>query len=321
MPKTTVADVIVPEVFNPYVVQQTAELSALYQSGIVATSDELNSLAASGGRLINMPFWNDLDGDDEVLSDTSPLNVNKITSGQDIAVLLMRGKAWSVNDLAKALSGDDPMAMIGQMVAGYWARRMQVTLLSILKGVFASSSMAANVYDTNERISADNTILAIQCLGDAKSKLTGFLMHSAVEADLARQDLIEFVKDSTASVEIPTYLGKRVIVDDGCPVENGVYTTYIFGQGAIGYGEGAAPVPTETARDALSGDDILVSRRHFILHPRGVRWLDQVVAGRSPNNANLANRANWKRVYEPKNVRIVKYTHTIGSPVAIPSGD
>ena len=65
MPKTTVADVIVPEVFNPYVVQQTAELSALYQSGIVATSDELNSLAASGGRLINMPFWNDLDGDDD----------------------------------------------------------------------------------------------------------------------------------------------------------------------------------------------------------------------------------------------------------------
>ena len=311
MPKTTVADVIVPEVFNPYVVQQTAELSALYQSGIVATSDELNSLAASGGRLINMPFWNDLDGDDEVLSDIAALDVERITSGQDIAVLLMRGKAWSVNDLAKALSGDDPMATIGQLVAGYWARRMQVTLLSILEGVFAALSMAPNVYDTDDRISADNTILAIQCLGDAKSKLTGFMMHSAVEADLARQDLIDFVKDSTGSVEIPTYLGKRVIVDDGCPVADGIYTTYIFGQGAIGYGEGAAPVPTETTRDALSGDDILVSRRHFLLHPRGVRWTDADVAGSSPTNAELANPANWLRVYEPKNVRIVKYTHRI----------
>lgn len=311
MPKTTVADVIVPEVFNPYVVQQTAELSALYQSGIVATSDELNSLAASGGRLINMPFWNDLDGDDEVLSDIAALDVERITSGQDIAALLMRGKAWSVNDLAKALSGDDPMATIGQMVAGYWARRMQATLLSILTGVFAAPSMAANVYDTDDRISADNTILAIQCLGDAKSKLTGFMMHSAVEADLARQDLIEFAKDSTGSIEIPTYLGKRVIVDDGCPVADGVYTTYIFGQGAIGYGEGGAPVPTETTRDALSGDDILINRRHFLLHPRGVRWTDAEVAGSSPTNAELANPANWLRVYEPKNVRIVKYTHRI----------
>ena len=311
MPKTTVADVIVPEVFNPYVVQQTAELSALYQSGIVATSDELNSLAASGGRLINMPFWNDLDGDDEVLSDIAALDVERITSGQDIAALLMRGKAWSVNDLAKALSGDDPMATIGQMVAGYWARRMQATLLSTLTGVFAAPSMAANVYDTDDRISADNTILAIQCLGDAKSKLTGFMMHSAVEADLARQDLIDFTKDSTGSIEIPTYLGKRVIVDDGCPVANGVYTTYIFGQGAIGYGEGGAPVPTETTRDALSGDDILINRRHFLLHPRGVRWTDAVVGGSSPTNAELANPANWLRVYEPKNVRIVKYTHRI----------
>jgi hypothetical protein len=311
MPKTRIADVIVPEVFNPYVVQQTTELSALYQSGIVATSDELNSLAASGGRLINMPFWNDLDGDDEVLSDIAALDVERITSGQDIAALLMRGKAWSVNDLAKALSGDDPMATIGQMVAGYWARRMQVTLLSILTGVFAAQSMAANVYDTDDRISADNTILAIQCLGDAKSKLTGYLMHSAVEADLARQDLIDFTKDSTGSIEIPTYLGKRVIVDDGCPVANGVYTTYIFGQGAIGYGEGGAPVPTETTRDALSGDDILVNRRHFLLHPRGVRWTNAAVAGSSPTNAELADPDNWLRVYEPKNVRIVKYTHRI----------
>ena len=311
MPKTTVADVIVPEVFNPYVVEKTTELSALYQSGIVASSDELDSLALSGGRLINMPYWNDLDGEDEVLSDINALDVERITSGQDIAVLLMRGKAWSVNDLAKALSGDDPMQVIGQLVAGYWARRMQAAILSILEGVFAAPSMAPNVYDTDVRIDSDNMILASQCLGDAKSKLTGYLMHSAVEADLARQDLIDFTKDSTGSIEIPTYFGKRVVVDDGCPVNNGVYTTYIFGQGAIGYGEGAAPVPTETTRDALSGDDILINRRHFILHPRGVRWLDQVVADQSPNNAELANPANWLRVYEPKNVRMVKYTHRI----------
>lgn len=311
MPKTTVADVIVPEVFNPYVVEKTTELSALYQSGIVASSDELNSLALSGGRLINMPFWNDLDGDDEVLSDINALDVERITSGQDIAALLMRGKAWSVNDLAKALSGDDPMQVIGQLVAGYWARRMQAAILSILEGVFAAPSMASNVYNTDVRIDSDNMILASQCLGDAKSKLTGYLMHSAVEADLARQDLIDFTKDSTGSIEIPTYFGKPVIVDDGCPVANGVYTTYIFGQGAIGYGEGAAPVPTETTRDALSGDDILINRRHFLLHPRGVRWLDQAVADRSPNNAELADPANWLRVYDAKNVRMVKYTHRI----------
>jgi len=109
MATTQIADVIVPEVFNPYVVQRTAELSALRRSGIAQGSPELNRLASAGGKLINMPFWNDLSGADEVLSDAAALTPAKITAGQDIAVLLMRGKAWSVNDLATALSGDDPM--------------------------------------------------------------------------------------------------------------------------------------------------------------------------------------------------------------------
>ena len=59
----------------------------------------------------------------------------------------MRGKAWSTNDLAKALSGDDPMAAIGDLVAGYWARRRQTLLFSMLKGVFAANSMSGNVKD------------------------------------------------------------------------------------------------------------------------------------------------------------------------------
>ena len=132
--KTKIEDVIVPEVFNKYVIERTAELSALYQSGIVSHNPELDALASAGGKLINMPFWADLTGEDEVLSDTNPLETDKITANQDQAVLLMRGKAWKANDLAKALSGDDPMRAIGDLVAAYWARRQQVTLLSILKG-------------------------------------------------------------------------------------------------------------------------------------------------------------------------------------------
>jgi len=81
--KTVINDVIVPEVFNPYVIERTAELSAFYQSGIIARTPELDRLASSGGKLLNMPFWEDLDGDDEVLSDTTALTVDKITAKQD----------------------------------------------------------------------------------------------------------------------------------------------------------------------------------------------------------------------------------------------
>ncbi|TAN64676.1 coat protein [Paraclostridium sordellii 8483] len=314
---TKIADVIVPEVFNPYVIERSAELSALVRSGIIVKDKELDALAKSGGRLINMPFWKDLTGDDEVLTDDGALTPGKITSGQDIACLLMRGKAWSVNDLAKALSGDDPMRAIGDLVAEYWARRKQKVLLSILKGIFASSSMNGNIHDIssldsgNEKISGASFIEAKNKLGDASDKLTAIMMHSATYTALEQQNLISNVVNSQGVVEFSTYMNKRIIVDDGCPESGGVYTTYLFGEGAIGAGDGQAPVPTETDRDSLAGEDILINRNHFILHPRGVKFTDSSVAGSSPTNAELENQANWNRVYENKNIRIVAFKHKI----------
>jgi hypothetical protein len=323
--KTIISDVIVPEVFNPYVIERTAELSAFYQSGIIARNPELDRLASSGGRLLNMPFWEDLDGDDEVLSDTTALTVDKITAKQDVAALLTRGKAWSVNDLAKALSGDDPMAAIGDLVADYWARRFQAILISTLDGIFGhdDTKMDTNQHDISAGvgeaavIDAKTAVDAIYKLGDNADKLTGFAMHSATVAKLTKDDLIETIPPSEGKPAVRTFLGKPVVVDDGLPVDNGVYTTYIFGAGAFGWGEGGAPVPVETARDALAGDDILIHRRHFILHPRGVAFQnDPSITGPTPSNDDLANYANWKRVYEPKNVRIVQFKHRLAAVVS-----
>ncbi|MFQ8839831.1 MAG: hypothetical protein ACLR8P_01585 [Clostridium fessum] len=46
MAGTTLQDVIVPELFNPYVINRTMELSALYQSGIIANNTEFDALAS-----------------------------------------------------------------------------------------------------------------------------------------------------------------------------------------------------------------------------------------------------------------------------------
>lgn len=326
MAKTKIANVIVPDVFNPYIIERTPELSTLIQSGIVQNTPELDTLALSGGRLLNMPFWEDLSGADEVLSDSSALTPAGITAKQDIAALYMRGKAWSVNDLAKKLSGDDPMAEIANLVIGYWERRRQALLVSSLTGIFSASSMAVNLLDVSAEsgyqddiINADNLVDTAQKLGDNKSNLTGYLMHSATEAVLVKQQLIEYLPDADGRPTLPYYMGKRVIVNDNVPNSNGVYFTYIFGQGAFGFGQGSAPVPTELDRDSLAGDDILINRAHFLLHPRGVKWLDESVNGSSPTNAEVEMAANWKRVYDQKNVRIVALKHklvTANSPAS-----
>lgn len=318
---TKIADVIVPEVFNPYVIQRTMELSAIFQSGIAQRTDEFDRLASSAARTVQMPFWGDLTGEDEVLSDNEALTPGKIQAQKDEAVILRRGRAWGANDLAANLAGDDPMRAIADLVAAYWARRYQAALVATLQGVFASPSMADLVHDISGQsggaavISAKTTVDAAQKLGDAKTQLTAIIMHSATEAALAKQDLIEYIRPSTGSIDVPTFLGKRVIVDDGCPYdpETGAYTTYLFGPGAVAYGEGnpVGFVPTETDRDSLAGEDFLINRRTFILHPRGVKWTEENVADVFPENAELADGANWERVYEPKAIRIVKHVFKI----------
>lgn len=314
MAATKISDVIVPTVFNPYAVQRTTQLSRLYTSGIIQTVPELNILGSSGGTTINMPFWNDLSGAEEILSDTTPLGVDKITAAKDVAVIHARGKAWGVNDLAKALSGDDPMAEIGSLVGDYWARRWQAMLISILKGIFASGDLDSNISDISAEagaaavIGGDGVVDAIYKLGDASGGLTAFGMHSATVATLVKQGLIDFKNDAEGNPTLPYYMGKAVIQDDNMPVTGGVYTSYLFGRGAFGYGEGNAPVPTETDRDSLQGEDILINRRHFVMHPRGVAW-GGTPAGVSPTNVELESGANWDLRYDPKNIRIVQFKH------------
>ena len=113
-----------------------------------------------------------------------------------------------------------------------------------------------------------------------------------------------------------TYQGRRVIVDDGCPVADGVYTTYLFGNGAIAYGNGSPVgfVPTEIDRDKRkgSGVDYLINRKTFILHPRGIKFTGAVRANQETvSRAELANAKNWQRVYEPKAIRMVAFKHKI----------
>ena len=313
MAVTKIADVIVPEIFTPYVIESTAEKSRILQSGIAIANPKLNELVTAGGLTMNMPFWQDLAGDDEVLSDQNPLTPGKIGADKDIAALLMRGKAWGANDLAGALAGDDPMAAIADRVSDYWARKEQKVLVSVLAGVFAAESMKNHVLDRSEVAISGTVVLdGKQLLGDSAENLQAIMMHSAVYTDLQKQNLIEFVPTSDGKVMIPKYLTYDVIVDDGMPKEEDVYTTYLFARGVIGRGEGTpvSLVSTETDRDSLAGEDYLINRRAFVMHPMGVKWIGNP-EGTTPTNAELATGTNWQRVYEDKNIGMVAIKHKL----------
>lgn len=319
MAGTTLSDVIVPELFNPYVINRTMELSAFFQSGIIQRDPYFDRLAAEPAQTHNMPFFNDLTGSSENIVEGTDLTAKGITSAKDVSTTIRRGAMWSATDLSRQLADGDPLKAIGDLVAGFWTRDHQAELLNILKGVFTCTDMSDHILDVttksgkNANISAGAFIDALQLMGDAQAQITAVCMHSATKSYLKQQNLISTERDSN-SVEFDVYQGRRVIVDDGCPVEDGVYTTYLFGQGAIAYGIGnpEGHVATETDRDKKKGSGVnyLINRRCFIMHPRGIAWQNKVRANiESVFREELANATNWKRVYEPKQVKIVAFKH------------
>jgi hypothetical protein len=316
MAKTTIANLLTPANWTAYQVVPTAEKSAFWASGIVG--DVAGITLPQGGGTVNLPFFQDLSGDEETLSDASALSVGNIAAASDVAAVIGRGRAFSVNDLAAVLSGADPLRAIMELLDRYQQRQAQKELINMLGGAFAAASMAGNVSDisagASEAVRAINqtTFLdAGQLLGDAKEGIVAVAMHSAVETYLSKQQMIVYETTADKSERIARYLGKRVIVDDGLPVSSGTYTTYLFGAGAIGFSQDAiGEDDIETDRDILAGDTVATYRRRFILHPRGIKW-QGTPAGNFPTRAELATGTNWARVYENKQIRIVQFKHKI----------
>ena len=335
---TVRSDIIIPEVFTPYVIEQTTQRDAFLASGVVQPLAELN--ATEGGDFVNVPFWKaNLSGDFEVLTDSTSLTPGKITADKQISVILHRGRAFESRDLAALAAGSDPMAAIGAKIGAYIANQRQKDLLSALSGVFGSinandsnSALFANCIDsesgdTPTSLSPKHVAKAKSILGDAGDQLTAVAMHSKVYYDLVERKLVDYVvagdtnQGATASGgsiapayaagnnTVPTYCGLRVIVsDDVATTGSGAsteYSTYFFTPGAIASGEQAG-LTMETDRDILAKSDAMAVDLHYTYHPVGTKWAVTTV---NPTRAQLETVGNWSKVYEQKNIGIVRATN------------
>lgn len=322
---TTIADLqIVPDKFAEYVIEEATKKSALIRSGVAVgdpTVADLINGTPKGGNIINIPFYKQLDGDDEVFGEDE-MTAGKVETGSDTATLLIRQRAWGDTDLAHVFGGTDPIGAIATMTGDYWAEREQVAALAILKGLFtgATAALKSHVLDvsaaegTDALISTDNTLDAKQLMGDAADKLGVVFMHSATHTFLQKANVIETIPASESRVAVETYLGYEVIVDDDAPVSEGVYDTYFLGRGAFAREDGVPKglVPVEKYRDALKSSNYLINRRAFVLHPKGCKWnANATLAKKYASNSELATPANWSLAKDAKNVPIVCLRHRI----------
>jgi hypothetical protein len=342
-PITQVSDVVVPAIFTPYAQQLTEQKARLIQAGAVTRDDELDRLLAGGGLTFSAPSFKDLDNDQERTStDTAPFNVLtagpanpdplKIGSATEVAVRVNRNNSWSSADLTSVLAGKDPMEAIASRVGYYWTRRMQALFIAVLTGIFADNDAAPSGSDTHTQgdlshdisgasftagvtdFSAEAFLDTALTMGDSQDSLGMVMVHSVVYNKMQKNNLIDFIPDAEGRVNIPTFLGREVIVDDGVTAAAGVYHTWLFGSGAFRLGVGTPKVPTEVVREAGAGNgggaEILYNRVEWSLHPVGHKYAGTPPNGGPSNLAtsnNFANAASWSRVFpERKMIKIAR---------------
>jgi len=330
---TAISDVVVPEIFTPYVQQLTEEKSRVISSGVAVVDEFMSSLLAGGGLTFNLPSWRDLDNDTENVStdDATTSSPNKIGTSQEIGVRLSRNQSWSSYDLTAALAGSDPQAAIANRVADYWARRLQTAFIATMNGVIADNSAAPSGSehvqdDLQNDISGGSYVAGVTdfsaeafldtalTMGDSMEDLVAVAVHSVVYNRMQKNNLIDFIPDARGEVMIPTFLGRTVIVDDGVPRTGNIYDTWLFGAGQTRIGLSAPKVPTEVERkpDAGTGggQEVLYSRVEWMLHPVGHKYAGTAPNG-GPGNAatsnNLAHADSWERVFpERKQIQFAR---------------
>lgn len=319
MAVTRISDVVVPEEFTSYVVQNTMEASALVQAGVVARNGVIEGQLQAGADSFNVPFWNDLADDEaDVVSDDPAVTSTpkKLSAEKQIVRKSFLHQSWSAMNLASELTGDDALPRIQGRAEAYWTRQTQRRLIASLNGVLADN-VANDSGDMVVDISAETgaaalfsataVIDAAGTLGDQMSGVTGIAMHSDVYRKALKDDLIETIRDSEGR-NFQSFRGMAVVVDDLCPVTSGNYTSILFAPGAVGWGLTAPRVAEGTEIENLpsagngGGQQILHSRVNLAIHPAGFQWSEGSVVGDSPTIAELGAAANWNRIVERKAV-------------------
>lgn len=323
MATVQITDIYNPKAFTAGAQEMQIELNRFIDSGVIVGDPRVAAFAQTGGSLNEIAFMKPLGTEEPNYSNddnTANSTPKKITGAAMAVRSAFQNQSWSVMDLAQELALAKPLEAITGRIGQYWATANEKRVIASCAGILAdniandSGDMRVNVAVTTgtiadaNRISSDNIINAIQTLGDHGENLKSMAMHSILYRKLQKQNLIDYIPNSTGMIDIPVYQGKTVIVDDSLTPDltvpaYPVYTVILFTAGAFVGGEGMPEDASEMWRNPSSGngggENLIYSRRTDIQHPLGFSAVG-TPAGKSFTLAELRLATTWNRVWERK---------------------
>lgn len=346
---TTIGDIVTGNepVILSYMTEEPVEKTAFFQSGILTPSPYAAEIARGPSAKAVVPYWKAIDTSiepnysNDVFQDIA--TPRAINTGEMDARVAYLNEGFGQADLTVELTSQNPLQSVANRLDNFWQRQAQRRLLATALGLYNDNVAATDDYhEQNDMVidvsatlgfDAGAFIDATQTMGDALMGSSGevlgaIAMHSFVYAQARKQQLIDFVRDADNNTMFATYQGYRVVVDDSMTVvgtgNDRKFISIIFGQGAIGYGEGNPTTPLEYHRAPERGNgggvEVLWTRKTWLMHPLGYSFTSAVITGngsetiaRSASWQDLANATNWNRVMERKHIPIAFLVTGVGA--------
>lgn len=310
------------EVFTGMMQEADYWKTPIIASGIVQQDSSIMDLIGEKGNVATIPIYKPLDANE---SGMEPLNNDGLTNNtpteisgdKQTCMLIQRMKAFKAKDFTKELTGADPMTLIRNKIAGYYAQVWEIELMNIAAAVLGVSALSNHVLDLaskDKQIEA-GTIYDVEqaALGDMADGLGLIVMHSMIYKQYKKLDMVDFDKYTVAgmikdAITLPTIAGKHVLVTDSYTKDSsGNYLTYLFGEGAFlscDKNNYENQYTTDYDPETSAGVEKFYTKQGKVLHPNGISLAVDNIAKESPTKAELGTAANWSLKYNTKNVKM-----------------
>ena len=312
-----------PQAFGAYVKRiPNVTRTELAKSRAVGANEQARAALSNqtGSLYARVPYFGRISGATSQNNDgATDIQSTNTTTYEQGFVVASRMDAWTERSFSKNITaGVDFMDNVAAQIADYKMEVKQGILLAILKGVFAmdteAGTVAANaakdfianhVFDITAEgegvVGAATLNSAMQkACGDNKATFKLAIMHSVVATNLENMKLMKYLTYTdadgiTRDLALGSWNGRLVLIDDGMPVEEDAYTTYVLGEGSVIVDDIGDAVPYEMSRDPKTngGQDTLYVRDRYICGVDGISFEKPASITASASNADLSNGENW----------------------------
>ena len=225
------------------------KMNEIKKSAALAANPDIKSVFANqdGTGYARIAMRGLLDGDAVNYDGQTDITATSLKTFEQGVVVVGRAKAWVERDFSYDITGgQDFMDAVAAQIAEYKDGLDQNTILAVLKGIFAMSGDAkSKEFVAKHTTEVDGAMTATtlnsatnKACGANKKKFSLVFMHSDVSTGLENLNLIERLKYTdkdgiSRSLELGTWNGKLVVVDDDLPAEEGYFEATASTEGAV----------------------------------------------------------------------------------------